>query len=477
MSGMNIVGVQFRRAGKIYDFDARDFRLSIGDRVVVDTERGPSLAEVKRVSYLEIDDVDPNVLKPITRIASRKDMDIAGRLSNEQAESFTKEKIKELDLDMRVIGVEIQFGGNKVIVYFSAPGRVDFRELVKELAGGLKTRVELKQVGSRDEAKLSGGLGICGREFCCSSFLREFVPVSIKMAKNQNLALNPSKVSGGCGRLLCCLTYEDETYSALRQQLLPKGARVRLPEGFLGDVIRGDILNQTMLVELDTGEQRSVPISELEVLEARQAASDDDDWGSDLDLNQLMGDGDIAALDDSDEVQRQRGDEPAAASRPRPSVSPRGSQQPRPEGRGSRDQQRAGRSDRGEPRRERGGERGNERQDRGDRQERVEGERKQIASPRQEPGAEGNRGDRNRGRNRGDRDRGKRNKDGRREEGPQGAQTAQAPQAPRPVQARPPLEAKGKPETSDGPKIKVLSPISPKKEGQGAGGASGDDNA
>ena len=121
---------------------------------------------------------------------------------------------------MRIINIEVQFGGNKVIVYFSAPGRVDFRELVKELASGLKTRVELKQVGARDEAKLTGGLGICGREFCCSSWLREFVPVSIKMAKNQNLALNPNKVSGGCGRLLCCLTYEDETYSELRQKLL-----------------------------------------------------------------------------------------------------------------------------------------------------------------------------------------------------------------------------------------------------------------
>ncbi len=306
MNGLNIVGVQFRRAGKIYDFDARDFRLSIGDRVVVETERGPSLAEVKRVSYVEIEEPDQNPIKPIVRLASRKDLDTMGRLTTEHAERFTKDKIKGLDLDMRVISVEIQFGGNKVIVYFSAPGRVDFRELVKELAGGLKTRVELKQVGSRDEAKLSGGLGICGREFCCSSFLREFVPVSIKMAKNQNLALNPSKVSGGCGRLLCCLTYEDETYSVLRQKLLPKGTRVRLPEGILGDVIRGDILNQTMLLELDTGEQRSVAISELEVVDAKHAIDADDDWGSDLDFGNLMGEGDMTGLDDSAEVSRHR---------------------------------------------------------------------------------------------------------------------------------------------------------------------------
>lgn len=303
MSGVNIVGVQFRRAGKIYDFDAGDFRLSIGDRVVVETERGPSLAEVKRVSYSDEEDQS---LKPIVRLASRKDQEVSGRLTPEHAERFTKERIKSLDLEMRVINVEIQFGGNKAIVYFSAPGRVDFRELVKELAGGLKTRVELKQVGSRDEAKLSGGIGICGREFCCSSFLREFVPVSIKMAKNQNLALNPSKVSGGCGRLLCCLTYEDETYSALRQNLLPKGARVRLADGLIGDVIRGDILNQTMLIELDTGEQRTVPLLELEVVDARHASSETDDWGSDLDFGSLMGEGEIAQLDDSAEVAQHR---------------------------------------------------------------------------------------------------------------------------------------------------------------------------
>ncbi|MDQ3232666.1 MAG: hypothetical protein M3Q07_12675 [Pseudobdellovibrionaceae bacterium] len=303
MNGINIVGVQFRRAGKIYDFDAKDFRLSIGDRVVVETERGPSLAEVKRVAYIEAEPSES--LKPIVRIASRKDRDSSGRLTPEFADTFTKDKIRDLNLEMRVINVEIQFGGNKVIVYFSAPGRVDFRELVKELAGGLKTRVELKQVGARDEAKLSGGIGICGREFCCSSFLREFVPVSIKMAKNQNLALNPSKVSGGCGRLLCCLTYEDDTYTDLRHKLLPKGARVRLVDESYGDVIKGDILNQTMLVELDSGEQRSIPIKELEVVDARQGVVDDD-WGSDLDFGSLMGEGDITALDDSEEVAQHR---------------------------------------------------------------------------------------------------------------------------------------------------------------------------
>lgn len=322
MPGINIVGVQFRRAGKIYDFDAKEFPLAVGDKVVVETERGPSLAEVKRIQFVDEVEVNLEALKPIVRLASNKDQESAGRLTGEHSEVFTKQKIKDLNLDMRVINVEIQFGGNKVIVYFSAPGRVDFRELVKELAGGLKTRVELKQVGARDEAKLAGGLGICGREFCCSSFLREFVPVSIKMAKNQNLALNPSKVSGGCGRLLCCLTYEDETYSALRQRLLPKGARVKLQDGTVGDVVRGDILNQVMQVELDSGELKTVPIVELELVDASHGVIEDD-WGSDLNFGSLMGGGggDIAALDDSEEISRHRESaaEPISSSQARPS--------------------------------------------------------------------------------------------------------------------------------------------------------------
>jgi len=308
MAGLNIVGVQFRRAGKIYDFDAKDFLLSIGDKVVVETERGPSLAEVMRVNFFTVSERKAETLKPIVRIASRKDLDSSGRLTSDHATVFAKERIKKLELDMHVINIEIQFGGNKVIIYFSAPGRVDFRELVKELAGGLKTRVELKQVGARDEAKLAGGIGICGREFCCSSFLREFVPVSIKMAKNQNLALNPSKVSGGCGRLLCCLTYEDDIYTELRQKLLPKGTRVRLvEEDILADVIKGDILNQLMLVELDNGEQRSVPVNDLVAVDKKVGVTDD--WTENLDFDSLIGSEDIAVLDDSEQIRKRRAEE------------------------------------------------------------------------------------------------------------------------------------------------------------------------
>lgn len=290
MAGINIVGVQFRRAGKIYHFDGKELSLAIGDQVVVDTERGHSLAQVKSIKYERETEFDRSNLKPILRVASKKDLKSSQRLTVDSATSFTKERIKELDLNMHVINVEIQFGGNKVLIYFSAPGRVDFRELVKELASGLKTRVELKQVGARDEAKLAGGIGICGREFCCSSFLREFVPVSIRMAKNQNLALNPSKVSGGCGRLLCCLTYEDDTYRDLKQKLLPKGTKVRLADGEIADVVKGDILNQVMLVENSSGELVNVPVSALTPLSSSEMSSDSDadQWADDIDFDELM---------------------------------------------------------------------------------------------------------------------------------------------------------------------------------------------
>ena len=306
MSGINVVGVQFRKAGKIYDFHGSELLLQLGDRVVVETERGLSLAEVKRLSFEQENAREPGTLKPVVRIATKKDLDTSGRLDPEHAERFSKDKIQGLGLEMNVISVEVQFGGNKVIIYFSAPGRVDFRELVKELASGLKTRVELKQVGARDEAKLSGGLGICGREFCCSSFLREFVPVSIKMAKNQNLALNPSKVSGGCGRLLCCLTYEDATYSDLRQKLLPKGARVKTPEDGFGDVIKGDVLNQVSLVELDSGDQKSYPLDDLEVVEKGKGV--EDDWADDLDLGALMDKGDQGSKEAQAKPKSQKSD-------------------------------------------------------------------------------------------------------------------------------------------------------------------------
>lgn len=300
MDGINIVGVQFRRAGRIYEFAAGETNLRIGDDVVVETDRGPSLAKVATVRFAYNADSGRD-LKTITRLATRRDLDETRKLTADDAVKFARSRAETLGLKMTVLQSEVQFGGNKVIIYFAAPGRVDFRELVKELASGLKARVELKQVGSRDEAKLVGGIGICGREFCCSSFLREFVPVSIKMAKNQNLALNPNKVSGGCGRLLCCLAYENELYSELRRKLPPRGTRVRsLEDGQVGQVLKGDVLNQIIVIETGEGRLITVPVAQTETLEAGAADQSEDGseaeaWGEDIDFAAL------AALTDDGE--------------------------------------------------------------------------------------------------------------------------------------------------------------------------------
>lgn len=297
MSTVNVVGVQFRRAGKIYHFSAGEFDVRVGDEVVVDTDRGPSLAEVTVLKLVDRSEVGEQDLKPIIRKATQKDLEPAGKLTPEYVESFARDALKRHNLDIRILKAEILLGGNKITVYFSAPGRVDFRELVKDLATGLYARVELKQVGARDEAKLVGGIGICGREFCCSSFLREFVPVSIKMAKNQNLALNPSKVSGGCGRLLCCLTYENDVYSELRRQMPGKGAKVRLiEEGIVATVIKSDIINQLVMVISDAGITQTLPVAQLEMLDkvtrgtpeaAPEVPSEAEAWAEDIDLEDL----------------------------------------------------------------------------------------------------------------------------------------------------------------------------------------------
>lgn len=291
MDGFNIASVQFGRAGKIFDFYYQNFELANGDTVVVETERGLSLASVVKLSYsVQAPGQGARKLKPILRKATAKEASPPLSPSPEDVIKFTEEKVTKFKLKMRVLKAEVQFGGNKVIVYFSAPGRVDFRDLVKELAGGLKARVELKQVGARDETKLLGGIGICGREYCCSSFLREFVPVSIRMAKNQNLALNPSKISGGCGRLLCCLTYENDVYTELRQVLPPRGTRVTiLASGEEGMVIKSDLLNQTVLVENNVSKQFLLNLNEVSI-ETRVRTEDENSseaWGDDLDLNVL----------------------------------------------------------------------------------------------------------------------------------------------------------------------------------------------
>lgn len=290
------------RAGKIYDFNPMELDLHVGDSVVVETDRGQSLARVAYLKYIEKSDLKNRELKPVIRVATEKDTRTPDHLKPEDILEYAANRIKELKLEMRVLKADPTLGGNKVTLYFTAPKRVDFRELVKNLAGKFRTRVELKQVGPRDEAKLLGGVGVCGREFCCSTFLREFLPVSIKMAKNQNLALNPAKLSGGCGRLLCCLTYEDDTYKEIRKTMPKVGKMVQFdpaesdweewdeadaPERNFtskGKVIKVDLLNEMVLLVAEDGEKYERSLQEIEFSSGRPG-SDAKSRGSKPDRN------------------------------------------------------------------------------------------------------------------------------------------------------------------------------------------------
>ena len=300
-SYLNVVGVQFRRAGRIYFYSLREkMSVLLGDKVVVDTERGLSLGEVVSLRYSKSD----KRMKPVVRKATHhdpkqrsKNTNKRPRLSNEEMYEFVSTTVRGLELRMSILKVEPQFGGNKVLIYFSAPGRVDFRKLVKELAHGLQLRIELKQVGPRNEAKLLGGIGICGQEYCCSSFLREFLPLSTKMARNQNLALNPSKVSGGCGRLLCCLRYENDTYSALRKKLPSSGDKITIvgeadidEDKNHGVVIKTDLLNESLLVEMSDGDRVVIKAEKVKKMTQVQDGAEAlaEEWGEDLDLEELL---------------------------------------------------------------------------------------------------------------------------------------------------------------------------------------------
>ncbi len=253
---IKIAKIQFNTAGKLYDFNAGNLALKPGDRVIVETERGKSIATVV-VGPREFENgVVPEGLKNVTRKALPEDLEAAARnaIKEKEARALCLTKIKDRGMDMKLVRVEYLFDGSKAIFYFTADGRVDFRELVKDLAHAFHTRIEMRQIGVRDEAKMVGGIGICGRELCCSSFLRDFEPVSVKMAKEQNLALNPIKISGQCGRLLCCLSYEYETYCTLKKCLPKCGKRVK--HGAVeGEVIKLGVLEGTVTVRTDENVQ------------------------------------------------------------------------------------------------------------------------------------------------------------------------------------------------------------------------------
>jgi len=259
-----VVGVRFKRAGKIYYFDPNNLDLKIDQEVIVETARGMEYGTVK-IGPKEVPaaEITPP-LKKVIRAAGEKDK--AQYLENKDKEAnafrICLEKIKQHQLEMKLIDVEYTFDRNKVIFYFTADGRVDFRELVKDLASVFRTRIELRQIGVRDEAKMIGGLGPCGRSLCCATFLGEFDPVSIKMAKEQNLSLNQTKISGICGRLMCCLKYESETYRESNQLLPEVGSKVEY-QGQEATVVQLNMLKETLLIQLAEGEPLEVPLGEV----------------------------------------------------------------------------------------------------------------------------------------------------------------------------------------------------------------------
>ncbi|MEJ2200352.1 MAG: stage 0 sporulation family protein [Desulfuromonadaceae bacterium] len=260
-----IVPLKFRNAGKHYHFDALDFELNVGDRVVVETDRGRALATVVHPPQECCGETDNSELKAVLRMATAEDMAMEQTNSSreEEAYQFCQERILKRNMEMKLVRAEYLFDGSKIIFYFTADGRVDFRELVKDLAHHFHTRIEMRQIGVRDEAKLIGGIGICGRELCCCTFLTEFSPVSVRMAKEQGLALNPTKISGQCGRLLCCLSYEFETYCNMKKCLPKCGRKVQL-DNTQGEVINQDIIGQKVVVRLESGQTVQVTADQIE---------------------------------------------------------------------------------------------------------------------------------------------------------------------------------------------------------------------
>ena len=264
-----VIGVRFRTAGKIYFFSPGKFEIKQGDHVIVETARGIEYGRVvtgpKKVKDEEV--IQP--LKSVIRIANEQDQKTQEKNREKEKEAFKicLEKIRKHGLDMKLIDAEYTFDNNKVLFYFTADGRIDFRELVKDLASVFRTRIELRQIGVRDETKILGGVGICGRSLCCHSHLSEFVPVSIKMAKEQNLSLNPTKISGVCGRLMCCLKHEQETYEELNSRLPGNGDYVTTADGLKGEVQSVNVLRQKVkvVVTLDGDEKeiREYPVEEL----------------------------------------------------------------------------------------------------------------------------------------------------------------------------------------------------------------------
>lgn len=266
----NIIGVRFKSVGKIYYFDPLDFEIKNDDFVIVETARGIEMGKVVMEKRTVSEDEVVKPLKPVMRIADKKDFEIKEKNKEKEKEAFKicSEKIKEHKLEMKLVEVEYTFDASKILFYFTADGRIDFRELVKDLATIFRTRIELRQIGVRDETKILGSIGMCGRNICCSNFMGEFEPVSINMAKKQGLSLNPTKISGVCGRLMCCLKYEQECYDEILKVTPRKGAVVETPNG-VGTVEYVNILKGILKIKIENENERESSYHDFHVSEVK----------------------------------------------------------------------------------------------------------------------------------------------------------------------------------------------------------------
>ncbi len=369
-----VVGIRFRTAGKIYFFDPLHFEIKRGDNVIVETARGiefgTAVSDIREVA----DDKVIQPLKPVLRVASERDreQEAANKLKEKEAYRICLEKIQKHGLEMKLIDAEYTFDNNKVLFYFTADGRIDFRELVKDLAGVFKTRIELRQIGVRDETKILGGIGICGRPLCCHTHLSDFIPVSIKMAKEQNLSLNPTKISGVCGRLMCCLKHEEDTYEELNRRLPGIGDFVTTEDGLKGEVHSVNVLRQLVKVVVDKDDEKEILEYPVEQLRFRRRHGKKEQM--ELSKEELL---ELERMERQDQIESQEENAEAQAGKP----------------------DRREHSDKGGSQERRERQEWDERQERPDRRERTGRDRRQDHAERQQEGRQ-DRGDRDRGQNR-----------------------------------------------------------------------------
>lgn len=330
---MKVIGVRFRDAGKVYYFSPGKYEIKSGQHVIVETARGIEYGYVVLGCRDVEDDKVVQPLKAVVRMATPEDerTEAANKEKEKAAFSICLEKIRKHNLEMKLIDVEYTFDNNKILFYFTADGRIDFRELVKDLAAVFKTRIELRQVGVRDETKIMGGIGICGRPLCCHSYLSEFIPVSIRMAKEQNLSLNPTKISGVCGRLMCCLKNEEETYEYLNSTLPGNGDFVTTDDGLKGEVHSVNVLRQTVkvIVTVDKDE-KEIREYKAEQLKFKPRRRKEKQKGQSQELKQLE---EMERADRSEKAERpQRGERSERGDRPeRGNRAERGGRSERPD--------------------------------------------------------------------------------------------------------------------------------------------------